>query len=600
MARFIFAKNFDQPALPKNIIQLSASRITKRTFSSAENKKFIAARNFLLENRTDYRKAYQEFKWPRMSSFNWALDYFDDMARSNHRTALWIVSEKGEVKRSFAQMHERSNQVANFLMANGVKPFDRIMLMLPNIVELWECMLAAIKIPAIIVPTATLLPPDDIRYRLETAKIQHIITIPSEAEKFRLVRRPDEQQGILIGEAQPEWKTYDESAKFSSAFSPIHQTLTTDPLLYYFTSGTTSKPKLVIHTHQSYPVGHLSTMYWLGLQANAIHLNIATPGWAKHPWSAFFAPWNAEACVFSYGYSRFDAERLLNILAQYPVSSLCAPPTAWRALRQKNFSQYRTHLKEMVSAGEPLNPEVISDFKKAWGLSIREGYGQTETTALIGYCPGQEQEIIPGTMGYPLPGYEVEVTQEGKLTINRRNDPVGLMQGYQEKDRTEKVMHHHSYETGDLVDRHSANPNILFFVAREDDAFKSSGYRISPFELESKLLEYPLIAEAAVVPSPHPIKENVPKAFVVIKNSMDSHADLAKEVFNFLRGKLADSHRIRLIEFVDELPKTASGKILRRQLAAQEKSNVQAGKKPPALAFHEADIISAPKTLSLN
>jgi acetyl-CoA synthetase len=591
------AENFDQSVFPESKTQLSLSNTDK----------FLSARNFLLENRTNYHKAYSEFEWPRFGNFNWAHDYFDKIPK-NHRQALCIISERGEIKRSFAQMSERSNQVANYLVKNGVKPFDRIMLMLPNVVELWECMLAAIKIPAIIIPTATTLSPEDIRYRLKTANIQYVVTLSQEMEKFQSLSKTHKYQCFLIGEERDGCKAYKESEEFPKTFTSGYQTRATDPLLYYFTSGTTSQPKLVVHTHQSYPVGHLTTMYWLGLKPGSVHLNIATPGWAKHPWSAFFAPWNAEVCVFSYGYPRFDPDQFLNALVQYPVTSLCAPPTVWRVLRQKDLSKYRIHLKEVASAGEPLNPEVIADVKKAWGLDIREGYGQTETTALIGFSPGQK--VIPGAMGYVQPGYRLALAQgqtiseeikEGELVVELGNNPIGLMQGYQEEQKTADAIRNQRYHTGDILARSTKNPHTFFFIGRKDDVFKSSGYRISPFELESKLMEYPAIAEAAVVPSPHSTKGFVPKAFVVTKGKVSSHSELAKEIFSFLHDKLADSHRIRIIEFLDELPKNASGKILRRELALQEASSPQKQghslMKPAPLIFHETDRLNTKSSM---
>ena len=297
-------------------------------------------------------------------------------------------------------MSERSNRAANFLRRQGVRRGDRILIMLGNVPELWEITLAAMKLGAVFSPATTLLTAGDLQDRIERGGIRHVIAAEG-ASKF------DEVHGdytrIVVGPARPGWVSYDTGD--ASEFEPDGETLADDPLVLYFTSGTTAKPKIVLHTHRSYPVGHLSTMYWIGLREGDVHWNISSPGWAKHAWSSFFAPWNAGATIFAFNYARFEAKRILDALVAHRVTTLCAPPTVWRMLILEDLRAWRTSLREIVGAGEPLNPEVIERVRDAWGITIRDGYGQTETTAMFGNSP--RQEVKPGSMGRPLPGYRV-------------------------------------------------------------------------------------------------------------------------------------------------------------------------------------------------
>ncbi|WP_250510251.1 AMP-binding protein [Caballeronia sp. GACF4] len=533
---------------------------------------FIEARDFLLRHRTDYDTAYREFQWPALSRFNWALDYFDPMARGNHAAALHIVNEGGgETRLSFAQMSERSARVANHLRALNVTRGERILLMLPNRVELWETMLGAMKLGAIVLPATTQLAPADLRDRIALGRVQHVIVDAGETHKFEGI----DVTGLrfAVGEPRDGWLAYDAAYEASPDFAADGETNASDPYLLYFTSGTTSKPKLVAHTHESYPVGHLSTMYWIGLQPGDVHWNISSPGWAKHAWSCFFAPWNAQACVFIYNFSRFDAARTLDALVQYDITTLCAPPTVWRMLVQEPLASYAVKLREIVGAGEPLNPEVVERVHTAWGVPIRDGYGQTETTAQIANTPGQR--VAPGSMGRPLPGYRVALldpdgalADEGEIALVLNPPPLGLMTGYADNPTaTENAMRGGFYRTSDVASRGA--DGYFVYVGRADDVFKSSDYRLSPFELESVLIEHEAIAEAAVVPSPDPLRLSVPKAFVTLRHGFAVGPELARSVFAFSRERLSPYKRIRRIEFA-ELPKTISGKIRRVDLRRQE------------------------------
>ncbi len=552
---------------------------------------FIEARDFLLQHRNDYLAATRDFRWPVLTEFNWALDYFDALAAGNERPALWLVGEDGsEHKRSYAQMSARSNQVANWLRSLGVARGDRILLMLGNEIPLWETMLAAMKLGAVVIPATTLLAPDDLIDRFERGNVRHVVAGSANADKFAAV--PGGYTRIAIGAAVAGWHSFSEADAHAAAFKPDGPTKANDPLLLYFTSGTTSKPKLVLHTQQSYPVGHLSTMFWIGLQPGDVHLNISSPGWAKHAWSCFFAPWNAGACIFIYNYSRFNAKALLAVLERCGVSTLCAPPTVWRMLIQEDLSAYRGRLKlrELLGAGEPLNPEIIGQVKNAWGITLRDGFGQTETTALVGNSPNQV--LKPGSMGRPLPGYRVVLldadgkeADEGEVCLALDPRPLGLMVGYMDSaEKTAEATRGGYYRTGDVASRDA--DGYITYVGRADDVFKASDYRISPFELESALLEHPAVAEAAVVPSPDPVRLAVPKAFLILTQGTQPSRELAKEIFAFVRGNLAPYKRVRRIEFSD-LPKTISGKIRRVQLRGVEAERRAKGERAEWEFFEE-------------
>ena len=543
--------------------------------AATDSAAFTRARDFLLAHRTDYDTAYRDFRWPQLTEFNWALDHFDALARGNDATALHIVEEDGrETRRSFASLSARSDQVANWLRAQGVKRGDRVLLMLGNELALWELMLACIKLGAVMIPATMLLTPEDLRDRLERGGVKHVAVASEQAAKFADL--PGRYTRITVGAAVPGWLRFEDSASAPTAFTPDGPTQATDPLLLYFTSGTTSKPKLVLHTHQSYPVGHLSTMYWIGLQPGDVHLNISSPGWAKHAWSCFFAPWNAGAAIFIYNYARFSAPTLLGVLEKYKVNSLCAPPTVWRMLIQEDLAAWkdRLALREVIGAGEPLNPEIIDRVQDAWGLTLRDGFGQTETTAQIGNPPGLP--VKAGSMGRPLPGYEVVLLDvddnpaaEGELALNLALRPLGLMVCYEDSpEKTAEVMRQGCYRTGDTATRDA--DGYITFVGRADDVFKASDYRISPFELESCLIEHPAVTEVAIVPSPDPVRLAVPKAFVILAPGQQPSPELAQAIFGFARERLAPYKRVRRLQFVTELPKTISGKIRRVQMRKQE------------------------------
>jgi acetyl-CoA synthetase len=542
---------------------------------------FRSARDLLLQHRSDHASALQQFQPPRPEHFNWALDWFDIVAataETGPRTALWIVDEDGtDTKVTYEQMANRATQLASWLHAAGVNRGDRLLLMLGNQVELWETLLACCKLGVVVIPATTLLAPADLTDRIERGHVAHVVARSDDTAKFT-----DVEGGwtrIAVGDDVEGWLSYGASLEHLGGFEAEAPTCADEALLLYFTSGTTAKPKLVEHTHVSYPVGHLSTMYWVGLQPGDVHLNISSPGWAKHAWSNVFAPWNAEATVLVVNQTRFAATPLLETMERCGVTTFCAPPTVWRMLIQSNLAAFRGRipLREVVGAGEPLNPEVIEQVQKAWGLTIRDGFGQTETTAQVGNPPGAS--LKPGSMGRPLPGYDVVLLDpvtgaegdEGELCLRLDGPmglPVGLMVGYQgDRELNAEAMRGNAYHTGDVASRDG--DGYITYVGRSDDVFKASDYRISPFELESVLIEHPAVAEAAVVSSPDATRLAVPKAYVVLAAGHEPSAETAASILGYAREHLAPYKRIRRIEFA-ELPKTISGKIRRVELRGRE------------------------------
>ncbi|NLU65931.1 AMP-binding protein [Streptomyces sp. HNM0574] len=531
---------------------------------------FRQARDTLLRHRTDYTAAREEFVWPRPEHFNWALDWFDTLAEGNTRTALHIVEEDGSEGRfSFAEMRDRSARVANWLRERGVGAGDRVVVMLGNQVELWETLLACMKLRAVVIPATPLLGAADLADRIERGRARHVVVRSADTGKFADV--PGDYTRIAVGPWTEGWEPYADSAAAPAEFTPDGPTRAEDTLLLYFTSGTTARPKLVEHTHVSYPVGHLATMYWIGLRPGDVHLNISSPGWAKHAWSNLFAPWNAEATIFIHNYTRFDAPRLMDEMDRAGVTSFCAPPTVWRMLIQADLTRLRKVPREVVAAGEPLNPEVIEHVRRVWGVTIRDGFGQTETAVQVANSPGQH--LKTGSMGRPMPGFEVTLVDpvtgeqgvdEGEICLDLAHRPVGLMTGYHgDPERTAEVMADGVYRTGDIGSRDE--DGYLTYVGRSDDVFKASDYKISPFELESALLEHEAVAEAAVVPSPDPVRLAVPKAYVVCAEGWHPGEETARALFEHSRAALAPYKRVRVIEFA-ELPKTVSGKIRRVEL----------------------------------
>jgi acetyl-CoA synthetase len=510
---------------------------------------FLRARDHLLHLRDDLTSAQRDFHWPQLEQFNWVGDYFDVIAQGNDSPALRLVDDAGgDVTLSFSQLSDRSAQVASFLASQGLTRGDRLLLMLPNCIPLWETMLAAIRLGLVVIPATILLDQHELRDRIERGQVKAVITDLNLTPRFTGIHGVPIR--IAVGEPTPGWIPYANSTT-GPQWPGAAPTSAADLLFLYFTSGTSAQPKLVAHTHVSYPVGHLSTLYWLGLKPGDVHLNLSSPGWAKHAWSSFFAPWNAQATILAYHYDRFDARALLNVLVRCNVTTFCAPPTVWRLLIQHDLRAWPVRLREVTSAGEPLNPEVISQVRDAWGLTLRDGFGQTETTAQVGNPPNQL--VKAGSMGRPLPGFPIvllntegQPAEEGEICIDLARRPLGLMSGYHgDPERTASTMADGYYHTGDVASRDA--DGYLTYIGRVDDVFKSSDYRISP----------------------DPMRLSVPKAFITLTDGHTPDARTAASILAHVRNRVSPFKRIRRLEFAP-LPKTISGKIRRAELRRGE------------------------------
>jgi acetyl-CoA synthetase len=547
----------------------------EETSMSSASDALRAARDHLLALRGNHEKAVESFAWPDLGTrFNWAHDWFDVIAHGNEQPGLVIVEEDGaRAEYSFADLARASNRVAAWLAELGVRKGDSVLVMLGNQVELWHTMLAIMKLGAVIMPTTTAVGPAELTDRITRGDARFVVCNPADTGKFAEV--PGDYVRISVGPVDG-WRDVHDADRLGEVTVPHPDTAPSDRLLLYFTSGTTSRPKLVEHTQASYPVGHLSTMYWIGMQPGDVHLNISSPGWAKHAWSSFFAPWLAEATIFVYNYTRFDAAALLRQLRSERVTTFCAPPTVWRMLINADLSGGPGTLREVIGAGEPLNPEVIEQVRAKWGLTIRDGFGQTETTAAVGNTPGSL--IKPGSMGRPLPGMPVVLVDpvsgdvvtrgEGEICLNLSANPFSLMTGYQgDEERNAEAMAGGYYHTGDVAS--IDDDGYITYIGRTDDVFKASDYKVSPFELESVLIEHPAVAEAAVVPAPDAVRLAVPKAYIVLAPGHEPSRETALSILSYAREHLPPYLRVRRIEFAD-LPKTISGKIRRVELRGRE------------------------------
>lgn len=526
----------------------------------------------------EYKRLREGFSLVVPERFSFPLDVFDRWA-----DALCLFWTDGEVERklTFRELRELSSKGAGLLKDKGLREGQRALLMLPAVPEWWELMLALMRLNAVPVPATTMLTPKDIRYRLEAAEIRALITDRENAGKVEtaIAAMKDPPLLIIIGERQG-WVDYlRERGRASPHIGERGQS--DSPALIYFTSGTTGPPKMVLHTQTSYPLAHWITgRYWLDLRPGDLHWNLSDTGWAKAAWSSLFGPWNMGATLFVYHREgRFDPMLTLEILERYPVTTFCGPPTSYRMMVKEGYGRFRSQsLRHFVSAGEPLNPEVIELWQEKTGFAIYDGYGQTETVNIIANL--KCLPIRPGSMGMPVPGFEAEVVddsgepvgpdEEGNIALRVRPvRPVGLFKEYLgNPEATAGAYRGDWYITGDRAKRDK--DGYFWFVGRADDVIISSGYRIGPFEIESVLIEHPAVEESAVVASPDEVRGEVVKAFVVLTEGHAPSDALVKELQDFVKGHTAPYKYPRKVEFVRELPKTISGKIKRKELKLKE------------------------------
>jgi acyl-coenzyme A synthetase/AMP-(fatty) acid ligase len=539
----------------------------------------------------DYEQTCREFRWEVPEHYNFAFDVVDRWGEDAQKLAMLWVNEQGDEQRlSFRHFTVRSNQVGNALRTMGIRKGDRILIMSPRLPEWWEAVLGIMKIGAISMPGTTLLTPKDVAYRIQSAEAVAVITDEEGALKVEQVADecPTLRLKILLGAEREGWVNYTRAAASAMTTLKREPTRGAEPMMIYFTSGTVGYPKMVLHTHVSYPVGHLVTgKYWLDLKPTDLHWNLSDTGWAKAAYSNLFGPWIMGAAMFTFdGRGRFEARQTLELLERYPISTFCAPPTAYRLLVLENLSRYHlSALRHCVGAGEPLNPEVIEAWQLGTGQTIRDGYGQTETVILVANFP--PLPVKPGSMGKPSPGFtvgvvdddgrEVRAGTEGdiavKLTPMR---PVGMFKEYwRNPEATSNCRRGEWYITGDRAIKD--DDGYFWFVGRADDVIISAGYRIGPFEVESALVEHPSVAEAAVVASPDQLRGDIVKAFVILAPGYQPSEQLMQDLQEHVKRVTAPYKYPREIEFTTELPKTISGKIRRVELRQRERDRKAVG-----------------------
>ena len=538
----------------------------------------------MTHNMTDYDKTFAEFKWEVPEYFNFAGDVIDKWAKQdpNKLAMHWVNDDGLEAKRTFMDFSKASKRLCNVLYKNGVRRGDVLMIVLGRSIEWWEVFTACIRMGVIIAPGTTQLTSKDLEYRVNTSNAACFITDNGNAPKLDAVvdKCPTLKCKLVIGGDRDGWLDY---TKVVTAASDIFETAMTardEEAIVYFTSGTVGFPKMALHTHTSYPLGHQVTgKFWLDLKPEDMHWNISDTGWAKAAWSSYFGPWYCGAAQFVHCTDRFDPKKTLELLSQYPVTTMCGAPTIYRMLVLQPLADYKfPTLRHCVGAGEPLNPEIIEVWKKATGCTIRDGYGQTETVLLCGSFPCIEPRF--GSMGKPTPGFDLQIIDndgaivpantEGDIAVRvKPNRPLGLFKEYwKEPERTANAFKGDWYLTGDRAYRDE--DGYFWFVGRADDVILTSGYRIGPFEVESALIEHPAVAESAVVSSPDETRGEVVKAFVILAPGYTASEALAKELQEHVKKVTAPYKYPRKIDFVTALPKTVSGKIRRVDLRNSE------------------------------
>ncbi len=550
-------------------------------------------------NIGDYDTTYRNFRLEVPEYFNFGFDVIDAWAKKdrNKLAMIWTNQAGVEKKYTFWDLMRLSNQVVNMLIKYGVGKGDRVLIMLPRVPEWWIFTIALIKRGAVYCPAPTMLTPHDLKYRINAAEIKMVITSEEHAGKIDAIAAecPSLTCRFIVDGKRDHWISYLVELDYPAPVSAklvnlpgMKKTRATDPMLIFFTSGTSGEAKMVLHS-QSYALGHITTSrFWHDIRPNDLHFTFSDTGWGKSAWGKLYGPWLEGAAIFVYDIrGKFNATELLPLIERYGINTFCCPPTIYRMLILADLDKFDfTELRHCVSAGEPLNPEVIKAWKDATGLTIYEGYGQTETVLCIGTFPGMEVRM--GSMGRPSPGWTIElhdekgkpvaVKEEGRIAIRTDPRPVGMCIEYlNNPEENKKSFVNGWYYTGDKAYRDDAG--YFWFIGRDDDVIKASGYRIGPFEVESALIEHPAVQEAAVVGSPDDIRGMIVKAFVILKPGITPSEALVKELQGHVKKVTAPYKYPRAIEFVDSLPKTISGKIRRIELRELEQRRYANGQK---------------------
>ena len=534
-----------------------------------------------MPNMTDYEETYRTFRLEVPERFNYTLDVVQRRAEEGpDRLALVAVEPDGLTAQryTFGEIAARAHRSARFLESLGVVKGDRVFVQIPRVVEWYDVLLGCFELGAIPMPGTTLLMPKDIEYRVGVSGATVAVTDAEGAERLDAAECPSLGVKLIAGSDRPGWLRFEHGTAGAPSEPVAHDpTASDDPLLIYFTSGTTGYPKMVLHTHASYGIGHeITARFWHDLGPDDLHWTVSDTGWAKAAWGKLFGQWRLGAAVLMWNIvGKPDFDRMLRIIGEQGVTSFCAPPTLYRAFAQMDLSAYDwSTLRHCTSAGEPLNPEVIDVWKSATGLYPYDGYGQTETVNLVANYPALP--IKPGSMGRPAPGFDVRIVdddgaelprgEEGHIAVRVEPErPVGLFREYwKDPDRNAEVFHDGWYYTGDRA--FMDEDGYVWFVGRADDVILSAAYRIGPFEVESALIEHPAVAEAAVVGKPDPERGEIVKAFVILAAGYEPSPELVVEIQDHVKRTTAPYKYPREVEFVPELPKTISGKIRRVEL----------------------------------
>jgi len=538
-----------------------------------------------MANMTSYADTRENFKLTIPERYNFTGDVIlERAAQTPDKLALIAIASDGVTinRYTFCDLGNMANRTAHLLRANGIGMGDKVFVQVPRIVEFYAALLGCFQIGAVPMPGTTQLMPKDQKYRIEQSGAVAVVCDEEAAERFDSVRAdcPSVTAAFIVGEPREGWTGFNQGqAEMPDQLAEVADTTPDDPLLLYFTSGTTGGPKMVQHVGV-YAIGHeITARFWHDLTEDDIHWTVSDTGWAKAAWGKLFGQWILGSTIVMWNIvGKPDFDRMLNLLAELEVTTFCAPPTLYRVFAQMDLVSYDwSTLRHCTSAGEPLNPEVIETWKAATGTTPYDGYGQTETIVLVANYPSEP--VKPGSMGLPAPGVHVDVVdddgnvvadgEEGHIAVSTDPRPIGLFQGYwQDDERTDEVFRNGWYYTGDRAYRDK--DGYLWFVGRSDDVILSAAYRIGPFEVESSLIEHPAVVETAVVAKPDPERGNIVKAFVILAPGFDPSDELTSEIQDHVKTTTAPYKYPREIEYVTELPKTISGKIRRVELRERE------------------------------